>query len=97
MSNGNLDAARIREGNICGVCAGEGDPGTGKPCICGGVGTQTAELQGFRERVFFLEDLLSQVWDAKTEPMETYKTTVMNIIRERNAPDIVNQNVPYIK
>jgi hypothetical protein len=39
----------------CSVCIGKGDPGTGKPCICGGVGTEAAELQGFRERCFELE------------------------------------------
>jgi hypothetical protein len=40
---------------MCSVCAGTGDPGTGKPCICGGRGTQTAELQGFREYLYHLE------------------------------------------
>jgi hypothetical protein len=36
----------------CGVCAGTGTPASGKPCICQGIGTQDAELQGFRELVY---------------------------------------------
>ncbi len=39
----------------CSVCAGSGKPVSGKPCICGGVGTEQAELQGFRARCYELE------------------------------------------
>jgi len=34
--------------DICDVCAGNGKPISGKPCICGGAGTLQAEMQGFR-------------------------------------------------
>lgn len=40
---------------MCSVCAGTGRPVSGKPCICKGVGTMYAELQGFRERCYELE------------------------------------------
>ena len=43
---------------ICNVCTGK--PINGRPCICRGAGTQTAELQGLRERVFELESLLKK-------------------------------------
>lgn len=32
----------------CGVCIGTGDPGTGKPCICGGSGLEMDEVIGLR-------------------------------------------------
>ena len=32
----------------CGVCIGKGDPGTGKPCICGGSGLEIDEVIGLR-------------------------------------------------
>lgn len=44
---GERDEAR--KPAMCSVCAGRGRPLSGKPCICGGVGTEQAELQGFRE------------------------------------------------
>jgi hypothetical protein len=72
---------------MCNVCAGTGDPGTGKPCICGGRGTQTAELQGFRERVYELEadaerynELIMAV--ENKYPGETRHETALRYIRE---------------
>lgn len=41
---------------MCNVCLGNGRPLSGKPCICGGIGTEQAELDGLRRRVFALED-----------------------------------------
>lgn len=32
----------------CDVCIGKGDPGTGKPCICGGAGTLFGAYQGLK-------------------------------------------------
>lgn len=36
----------------CSACAGSGKPVSGLPCICKGVGTAAAELQGFREALY---------------------------------------------
>ena len=33
----------------CSVCGGMGTPVSGRPCICGGRGSQDAELDGFRQ------------------------------------------------
>lgn len=43
---------------LCSVCAGTGKPVSGIRCICDGKGTQLAELQGFRERCYDLEEQL---------------------------------------
>lgn len=40
----------------CSACAGTGTPVSGRPCICGGVGTQSAELQGLRELAYQLRN-----------------------------------------
>lgn len=45
----------MKDPSVCSVCAGTGKPVSGKRCICGGAGTQAAELQGFRLRVHELE------------------------------------------
>lgn len=48
---------RIAEARpVCSVCAGKGTPVSGGACICGGVGTQAAELQGFRAEVARLRE-----------------------------------------
>ncbi len=44
-----------KESAMCSVCAGQGKPVSGKKCICGGAGTQTAEMQGLRNYIFSLE------------------------------------------
>jgi len=67
-----LDNARLNRGGasavsdesefkplLCGVCCGE--PISGKPCICGGAGTQEAELKGFRELTYDLEEKLHKI------------------------------------
>jgi len=46
----------------CNVCLGE-PLKSGRQCICGGIGTEQAELQGLRERCFDLE--------ARVEELET--------------------------
>ena len=46
--------ARVRElerEDICDVCAGRGNPGTGKPCVCGGTGKATRQAAGFRDSI----------------------------------------------
>ena len=35
----------------CSVCAGQGKPISGKPCVCGGTGTIYGELQGIRREL----------------------------------------------
>ena len=48
---------RIAEARpVCSVCAGKGTPVSGGACICGGIGTQAAELQGFRAEVARLRE-----------------------------------------
>lgn len=39
----------------CGVCAGTGTHENGQPCVCGGKGTQRAELHGLRLEVIRLQ------------------------------------------
>lgn len=46
---------------VCDVCAGIGKPESGRPCICHGEGTCTAERVGLRLRVMKAEDRLAQV------------------------------------
>jgi len=38
--------------DMCDICAGNGKPISGKPCICGGAGTLLAEMQGFRKALY---------------------------------------------
>lgn len=45
-------ASQMPTGDVCCVCLGTGDPGTGLPCICGGVGTLQAEAQGLRDALY---------------------------------------------
>lgn len=45
---------RLSKPNVCNVCAGSGKPTSGLPCICGGVGTEVAELEGFRAQYYEL-------------------------------------------
>lgn len=40
-----------REPAKCSACAGTGKPVSGRPCICGGVGTEAAELTGLRREL----------------------------------------------
>lgn len=44
----------------CGVCGGSGKPASGKPCICGGRGTQDGELDGLRQLVFDMQDKINE-------------------------------------
>ena len=37
---------------FCSLCVGTGKPLSGLPCICGGAGTEDAELQGFRTALY---------------------------------------------
>ena len=39
---------------VCSVCAGNDNPVSNLPCICGGIGTQEAELQGAHEYIYSL-------------------------------------------
>lgn len=47
-----LEAQISASKDVCGVCGGEGEPVSGVPCICGGVGTLYAEAQGLREALY---------------------------------------------
>lgn len=40
-----------RTAEVCSVCAGEGEPISGRPCICGGHGTLHHEAIGLRLRL----------------------------------------------
>lgn len=40
----------------CDVCTGTGKPLSGRPCICAGEGTSSAEKAGLRTRIVLLED-----------------------------------------
>jgi hypothetical protein len=46
---------------MCSVCAGESVPADGNTCICGGAGTQEAELDGFRMLVYELEQKMIKI------------------------------------
>jgi hypothetical protein len=39
----------------CDVCVGKGDPGTGKPCICGGTGRAIDAVVNLRRALYDLE------------------------------------------
>jgi hypothetical protein len=59
-----IDAAikeAVKAAEMCDVCAGTGKPISGKPCICGGEGTSTAERVGLRKRIMQLEYALEAV------------------------------------
>jgi len=51
----------------CGVCIGKGDPGTGKPCICGGSGLEIDEVIGLR---LALHDMYERFDGAMTRAKE---------------------------
>lgn len=38
----------LEQPRCCSVCAGHGDPTSGRECVCGGFGTETAEILGLR-------------------------------------------------
>ena len=40
--------AELQEPRCCSVCAGNGDPTSGRECVCGGIGTEAAEILGLR-------------------------------------------------
>lgn len=44
----------------CGVCLGEPLP-SGKPCICGGIGTEQAEMHGLRSALFHADDEIDRL------------------------------------
>jgi hypothetical protein len=52
----------------CDVCAGTGKPVSGKPCICGGTGSNIDEKVGLRRRVHELEE------EAKKKDLEVLKS-----------------------
>lgn len=44
----------------CGVCLGEPLP-SGKPCICGGIGTEQAEMHGLRSALFDADNEIARL------------------------------------
>lgn len=48
----------------CGVCAGTGDPGNGRKCICDGKGTRSAEMHGLRGAVIEMSALTKLIRSA---------------------------------
>ncbi len=40
------------EPDVCSVCVGTGRPVSGLPCICGGTGSEAAEIAGLRRELF---------------------------------------------
>lgn len=46
---------------MCGVCCGTGKPTSGKPCICGGAGTEQAEMHGLRVALFEAHDEIERL------------------------------------
>lgn len=59
------NAARHPAPGPCNVCCGM-PLASGKPCICGGTGTEWAETQGLREYCFKLEDKIGEIKDVQT-------------------------------
>lgn len=51
---------------MCSCCAGTGKPVSGLKCVCGGAGTQEAELQGFRESHYNLSREIERLKEAQT-------------------------------
>lgn len=48
-SSHDLPTNEIVSDLVCSECAGTGKPVSKQPCICDGIGTQAAELQGLRK------------------------------------------------
>jgi Lar family restriction alleviation protein len=77
----------------CSVCVGKGVPISGKPCICGGIGTEQAELEGLRARCYDLEKQLEE--QRPGEPSEAAVRAVLlhsygpESDRERSAPELM--------
>ncbi|MGH9968780.1 MAG: hypothetical protein ACREBG_13255 [Pyrinomonadaceae bacterium] len=46
------ELAELRKPMACSVCAGTGTPLCGKPCICGGAGTEAEEIKGLRMELY---------------------------------------------
>ncbi len=44
-----VERDRLRAENMCDACAGTGDPGSGKPCMCGGSGRMSDAAAYLRE------------------------------------------------
>lgn len=61
---------RLKQPFPCNVCGGSGKPTSGLPCICGGVGTEQAELEGFRAQCYDLERSLERLKAEQMEPEE---------------------------
>ena len=53
--NALIAREEARVPDVCSVCAGEGAPVSGRPCICGGAGTAGAEMLGLRRSLLAAE------------------------------------------
>lgn len=53
----------IKQEDACDVCAGEGKPISGRPCVCGGSGTHTDEVRGLRTLLHQSEALIADYED----------------------------------
>ena len=75
-------------GQVCSVCVGSGDPGTGHACICGGLGTLQAEADGLREECVRLREALIVEVEGQAEAMAvvlSVEGTVDRLRAERDA------------
>ncbi len=76
------DMVSVRRADLwCGVCAGKGDPGTGKPCICGGSGRIDDEVVGLRKEVVRLSQALQKI-----EHVLRYTDKGMITVRSTSSP-----------
>ena len=61
-------ADALQRENMCDVCCGKGDPGTGVPCICGGSGLASRQGEGFRKLLQDAEQERDQ-WKQRAEEL----------------------------
>jgi hypothetical protein len=54
---------QVKPEDACDVCAGEGTPISGRPCVCGGSGTHADEVVGLRTLLIHSEALIADYED----------------------------------
>ena len=69
----------------CGVCAGQ-PLASGRQCVCGGVGTESAELQGIREQLVDLEIAIGFYPHIPRTVSKRYDEVMATLADQRGAP-----------
>jgi hypothetical protein len=66
---------------MCSVCAGN-KPISGKPCVCGGYGTQQDEMSGLRKEAYELQKIIQMCFEDACKPSgKISKKTVIALMK----------------